>query len=174
MGKLKACLLAAAVAASSMGFSTAASAVTVYGTLTSADDIASFSIIVTTPGTVTFTAFAMPTFDSIFSLYAMPSGSLLAVNDDGYVPGHDTYDSFIGITLGAGKYQLDVTSYANFPNGDLGSGYSGGSGYPLGGDFSVEVTGAAVPEPASWALMIAGFGMVGTSLRRRKVALAAS
>jgi phospholipase/lecithinase/hemolysin len=26
-----------------------------------------------------------------------------------------------------------------------------------------------VPEPASWALMIAGFGMVGTVLRRRKV-----
>jgi hypothetical protein len=32
--------------------------------------------------------------------------------------------------------------------------------------------GNAVPEPASWALMIAGFGMVGASMRRR-VALAA-
>ncbi|HPU16440.1 MAG TPA: PEPxxWA-CTERM sorting domain-containing protein [Polymorphobacter sp.] len=31
----------------------------------------------------------------------------------------------------------------------------------------------AVPEPASWALMFAGFGMVGTALRRRKVAAAA-
>jgi len=32
---------------------------------------------------------------------------------------------------------------------------------------------AAVPEPASWALMIAGFGMTGLSMRRRKVLLAA-
>ncbi len=32
---------------------------------------------------------------------------------------------------------------------------------------------AAVPEPQSWALMIAGFGLVGVSMRRRKVALAA-
>jgi len=31
-----------------------------------------------------------------------------------------------------------------------------------------EVTGGAVPEPASWALMIAGFGMTGAMLRRRR------
>ena len=31
---------------------------------------------------------------------------------------------------------------------------------------------AAVPEPAAWALMILGFGGVGTMLRRRRMALA--
>ena len=31
----------------------------------------------------------------------------------------------------------------------------------------------AVPEPASWALMIVGFGLVGVSMRRRKAAIAA-
>lgn len=31
---------------------------------------------------------------------------------------------------------------------------------------------AAVPEPASWALMIVGFGMVGVTLRRRKAVIA--
>ena len=30
---------------------------------------------------------------------------------------------------------------------------------------------AAVPEPASWALMIGGFGLVGASLRRRRIAM---
>lgn len=33
---------------------------------------------------------------------------------------------------------------------------------------------SAVPEPANWALMIAGFGMVGGALRRRGAALAAA
>ncbi|MFL5238151.1 MAG: PEPxxWA-CTERM sorting domain-containing protein [Rhizomicrobium sp.] len=32
---------------------------------------------------------------------------------------------------------------------------------------------AAVPEPASWAMMLMGFGAIGCSMRRRKVALAA-
>jgi hypothetical protein len=34
--------------------------------------------------------------------------------------------------------------------------------------WSDGVTSAPVPEPASWALMIAGFGMAGAGLRRRK------
>jgi hypothetical protein len=33
-------------------------------------------------------------------------------------------------------------------------------------------TTAAVPEPATWAMMITGFGMAGVSLRRRRSALA--
>lgn len=39
-------------------------------------------------------------------------------------------------------------------------------------DFGHEVVysvGNAVPEPASWALLIAGFGLVGVTLRRRRV-----
>lgn len=33
--------------------------------------------------------------------------------------------------------------------------------------------GGGVPEPASWALMIAGFGMAGAALRRRRAVIAA-
>ena len=33
---------------------------------------------------------------------------------------------------------------------------------------------AAVPEPASWALMLGGFGMIGGVMRRRKVTFAAA
>jgi hypothetical protein len=29
----------------------------------------------------------------------------------------------------------------------------------------------AVPEPASWAMMIGGFGMVGAAMRRRRTAI---
>ena len=43
-------------------------------------------------------------------------------------------------------------------------------------DFSIgsrEQVNPTVPEPATWALMIAGFGLVGTAMRRRTAALAA-
>jgi len=35
------------------------------------------------------------------------------------------------------------------------------------------LTGAVVPEPASWAMLIAGFGLVGAAARRRRTAVAA-
>lgn len=61
----------------------------------------------------------------------------------------------------------------------IGSGWSGSFrggidnvAYDFGtagsGSFNFEVA-AAVPEPASWALMISGFGLVGAAMRRRAV-----
>ena len=34
------------------------------------------------------------------------------------------------------------------------------------------VAGAGIPEPASWALLIAGFGLTGAAMRRRRMAVA--
>lgn len=41
----------------------------------------------------------------------------------------------------------------------------------IGGITEIGVGSGTVPEPASWALMIGGFGLVGMSLRRRRVTL---
>lgn len=38
---------------------------------------------------------------------------------------------------------------------------------------AIDPTGGVVPEPASWAMLLAGFGLVGTAARRRRVTLAA-
>lgn len=61
--------------------------------------------------------------------------------------------SSIGLTIGTYVYTL--------PNDTL-TLYIG-----------TQVPGSTVPEPASWAMLIAGFGLVGAAMRRRKAALAA-
>ncbi|MFN7173606.1 MAG: PEPxxWA-CTERM sorting domain-containing protein [Thermaurantiacus tibetensis] len=35
-------------------------------------------------------------------------------------------------------------------------------------DVSVRISGAVIPEPATWAMLIAGFGLVGVAARRRQ------
>lgn len=62
-------------------------------------------------------------------------------------------------------------------NGDLQilTGY--GIDYPFAQAFSVRnfngsISYGVIPEPASWALMIAGFGLIGGALRRRGAAAA--
>ena len=60
-------------------------------------------------------------------------------------------------------------------------GFSGNSGNPYAGDSRsvawyevANVTYNAVPEPASWALFVAGFGLVGAVARRRTRAAVAA
>jgi hypothetical protein len=55
---------------------------------------------------------------------------------------------------------------------DFLSGSVDGRG-PLLDNVTLDVTGGGVPEPASWALMILGFGAAGAALRRRWTAVTA-
>ncbi len=61
-----------------------------------------------------------------------------------------------------------IGEYAREYN-DAAGGHPGGTG---GSRWSTWITqlnvGTAVPEPASWAMMIAGFGLVGAAMRRRR------
>ena len=53
-----------------------------------------------------------------------------------------------------------------------GNGWQGGDDESWGVDnLSVWVNSGAVPEPASWAMMIGGLGLVGATLRRRRTAV---
>ncbi|HPU15356.1 MAG TPA: PEPxxWA-CTERM sorting domain-containing protein, partial [Polymorphobacter sp.] len=38
----------------------------------------------------------------------------------------------------------------------------------MDGDFTWSIAAAGIPEPASWAMLIAGFGMVGGALRSQR------
>lgn len=64
-----------------------------------------------------------------------------------------------------------------YPGGYRGpggfSGPGGGGDIGTGGGPIPEPVSPAVPEPASWAMLISGFGLIGWALRRRPVAKAA-
>jgi hypothetical protein len=105
--------------------------------------------------------------------------------------------SGINLNLTAGNDYiafLTVAGVAN-PTGEVSVG--GSNGGPLGGGFvfknsdgadpmgtgawdtwyvphqEFSATFGAAPEPAAWALMMAGFGLAGAALRRRQAAVAA-
>ncbi|QMW22129.1 PEPxxWA-CTERM sorting domain-containing protein [Sandaracinobacteroides saxicola] len=97
----------------------------------------------------------------------------------------DTYNSLD--VLGAGGVTLLTITGSMLPpaNGDQGAGITNrrvfitaGAGEVITGltftstgvayEFD-DIAASAVPEPATWAMLIAGFGMVGFASRRRKV-----
>lgn len=73
---------------------------------------------------------------------------------------HPNIQAPIGNTvLGAGNHTIDIF-YADR--------------FETQASLNFDLTGTAVPEPASWAMMIAGFGLVGAAARRRRPALVAA
>ncbi len=86
--------------------------------------------------------------------------------------------SAVGPAIGAGQadlaYNSDWHTYSmSFKAGNAGAftAYIGTTSAdnvgPLVDDINLTKTGA-VPEPATWALMIGGFGLAGATLRRRR------
>jgi hypothetical protein len=131
-------------------------------------------------------------FDPILSLYNATTGAKIADNDDGNssVPADSVsgehYDTYFQSLLGAGNYTVSVTEYDNFGpatlagifNGSSSVGFadvSGAANNPRDGHWAFDVLnvasasqGGVVPEPATWGLMISGFGLTGAMLRRRR------
>ena len=103
----------------------------------------------------------------------------------------DGFNTLTVNTLLGNTYTI-VPGTVTFPNAANGNQFSPGTNglftFKLGNDRVTSLTFAsggnsfeldrlaisgAVPEPATWALMIMGFGAVGGAMRRRKVATAA-
>jgi hypothetical protein len=74
-----------------------------------------------------------------------------------------------------GLLKINVNG-GEFNNGLFGLDEGRYDGLKVGATFDWinDPTGGGVPEPASWALMIGGFGMTGAMLRRRKLAAVAA
>jgi hypothetical protein len=135
-------------------------------------------------------------FDPVLTIYNAATGFAIADADDG--PGSPA-DSVTGASgdpiysalLAAGSYTVYLTQYNNFGPASL-PGLFGFDGQPnfrggfvdfygdqRNGNWALDISGvdsvatASVPEPATWGLMIVGFGMVGAAARRRHRAVAA-
>ncbi len=85
-----------------------------------------------------------------------------------YTPATNTFLGGDAIMSGGKTYSLIEFSYRR----DLGDEVSqyravpGGDGNDYNGNFRISASGT-VPEPASWALMVGGFGLIGAAARRR-------
>jgi hypothetical protein len=102
-------------------------------------------------------------YDNLF----YPAGSPQAASD---YPFHGGFFDIYGLV-----FTLDDGNAVNlWSNGDFGGGAIYGAAVTDGEtvlDYTENpVALAAVPEPATWALMLAGFGLVGAAMRRRHAA----
>jgi hypothetical protein len=69
--------------------------------------------------------------------------------------------TFTKALTGGTTYSVQLYNNAN-------AGFGPDTFSAMDGAFAWSITGAGVPEPASWAMLIAGFGMVGGTLRARR------
>lgn len=87
----------------------------------------------------------------------------------GYVPLTNTFLGGNSILSNGTTFSLIEFSYRR----DLGDSVSpnvatpGGDGNDYNGNFRLSAVAGAVPEPATWGLMLVGFTMVGAAARRR-------
>jgi acetyl esterase/lipase len=100
-------------------------------------------------GTVTFGA------DKQYTAF----GSATTIN-------YSNSNNFIGLRATSGS---DVFYGFAFTTDNILNSY--GFENVAGREITATVASGAVPEPASWVLMLSGFGLVGGTLRRRKAAV---
>lgn len=137
---------------------------------------------------------ARPAYGSTGNFGAVQTGGTYTVNFApttrfGFVLGSlDTYNSLTLLYEGGGSQTYaggQIINDLTFPSGDQISGETNGfvwynvtSGPRLigatftsrGNSFEFDNLATAVPEPATWAVMLGGFIVAGTALRRRKSA----
>ena len=104
--------------------------------------------------------------NNVGNSFTLVAGNVTTATFRSYTNGPGGFDQFwLKIPLG---YAHGYTNYFDAGNANSRSIWNNNG---LGG--VTLSTGGTVPEPASWAPMIMGFGLVGIAARRRRSAVAA-
>ena len=136
--------------------------------------------------TYTFTATADGSFALLYDVAPDPdSGSLFGLNGwniEWSGPGGgkiltDLFDPTVNGKMSRAVVAGQTYTAALRNNTNLNTaghfGTATGRGATMHGNFAYSVIEGTVPEPATWALLIAGFGVTGAAARRRRAAVAA-
>jgi hypothetical protein len=127
--------------------------------LGSSGDMSSIGLFVPfTTSSLTATAGSAVSFSSAFGSFVGTVGSVVA--GAGYVSIYTLGDFTPAGTLSgytAGKSSIQFTF-----------NQAGGAGADISGSFTFASPPSGVPEPASWGMLIAGAGMAGAAVRRRR------
>lgn len=125
-------------------------------------------------------------FDTLLTVFSLSTGAWAGLGDDGSCGqvGIDPasgfcYDAFLSTTFESGRYRIALTSFPNYALGNLDDGFLGSQSFNgRNNSWALDILNVdwarvdPVPEAATWAMMIAGFGIVGVRMRRDKSARA--
>lgn len=110
-------------------------------------------------------------FDLSVLGYAVNPGKTFSILMEAFGPPDGAGLFVIGNVPGLDANGRPVFQYNQYAGGALYYSVNGGTFAPLAGDVGFrtyvdEATGG-VPEPSSWAMLLVGFGVAGTALRRK-------
>lgn len=111
-------------------------------------------------------------FLSAVSMVSVDLGDFNADADDLFLRAYDSADNFLGqdtLTIPStftGLMTLNV-SFAGISRVEFGGVGLNGQSNVYADNFSFDMAGNGVPEPAAWAMLVIGFGAMGGAMRAR-------